>query len=791
MPLQINVDKIPEEPKQYNQWIVWKSVPKKLGDKPSKVPYSPESGRVVSVNPTDKNFWTTFDKAVKSYNSGIYAGIGFVLTADDPFCCVDFDEIKSEYARELQAEFWEKLGHTFAEESPNGFAHFWLKAKLVNGRDRHNIGLYSSLRYMTFTGMPINDNPIAEDQAIADELWVRLGREASSKTEIVVPRKPVNGEIISDDEVLRRACNASNFGKFDICWNGRWQGYYTSASELNQALFNMLGFYSKDDEQVKRLFMSSPSAINDEKGKYRNDQVAKSHVDRMLKKCRDRSFTPTEIDLSSIRANVTNQITALNAAKAEKLETVIEEKIEHYEPLPTRDFVSPLFPQGLVGEIAQAIYDFAPVPVAEIALTGALAFMSGICGRCYNFNGAGLNMYYLLVASSGTGKEAMKEGIDMIYYEVGKGKTGIDCSNFRGPMKIASEQAIIKHFSDSKSKSLLSIYGEVAKEFEKIKNANKASTGFDFQDILLKFYSMSGHGKVLDESIYSDRKNNAGGIENVSFSFLGQSVPKRFFETLTEDMILNGLIPRFVVVEYSGPCGYLSEDMKRADPTLVARLQDFISNAIMLNELNDILHVKVEDEAKNYLREIMKYCTDYKNSTDNEVVKELWNRVHFNIQKLASIIAIGRNAYDPCINMSDVTWAYDFVNKSVRLLTSKVEEGDIGGKADNVSMGQNLHKIMRIVRRWYTEEFTAAEKKTKRYAELKKEGVIPMQYIQQRAAASMKDQHTFKGTVEALVSSGELVRLSHVDKEKIRAKYNWSRYDAEAFTISDDYKFEK
>lgn len=784
MPLPINVDNIPAELKQYNHWVCWKSIPNLNGGKPSKVPYAPLSGRKVSHNPTDRKFWGTFEQAVKAYDRENYAGIGFVLTDDDPFCCVDLDEIKSDYAKELQEEFWNKLTHTFSEQSPGtGNGHIWLKAKLFNGRDRHNIGLYSSLRYMTVTGLPINNNPIVEDQAIADDLWNRLEKPESNKV-VSVPCKTITGAVISDDEVLRRASNAANYDKFNACWSGNWQGRYPSQSEADYALIDMLAFYTSNDEQVRSLFLGSPAA---QKPKYKSH--GKYHTDRMLSRCRDRIFTPPEVDMSIIKTNILNQIAEINATKIEKIEKEIEEKIEHYEPLPTREYVSPLFPSGLVGEIAQAIYDFAPVPVAEIALTGALAFMSGICGRCYNFNGAGLNMYYLLVASSGTGKEAMKEGIDMLYYEIGKGKSGIDCSNFRGPMKIASEQAIIKHFSDSRSKSLLSIYGEVAKEFEKIKNANKASTGFDFQDILLKFYSMSGHGKVLDESIYSDRKNNAGGIENVSFSFLGQSVPKRFFDTLTDDMILNGLIPRFVVVEYSGPCGYLSENMKRADPALVERLQDFISNAIMLNEENQILQVKVEDEAKNYLREIMKYCTDYKNSTENEVIKELWNRVHFNIQKLAAIVAIGRNAYDPCINSDDVSWAYDFVKKSVHLLTSKVEEGELGGKSENVSMGQNLHKIMRIVRRWYTEEFTAAEKKTKRYAELKKEGVIPMQYIQQRAAAAMKDQHTFKGTIEALISSGELIRLSHADKDKIRAKYNWSRYDAEAFTISEDYKF--
>src|SRR3989338_9153910 len=43
-----------------------------------------------------------------------------------------------------------------------------------------------------------------------------------------------------------------------------------------------------------------------------------------------------------------------------------------------------VFPPGLVGEIAQFIYDAAPYPFFECALFGAHGFMVGICGRTFN-----------------------------------------------------------------------------------------------------------------------------------------------------------------------------------------------------------------------------------------------------------------------------------------------------------------------------------------------------------------------------------------------------------------------
>ncbi|WP_153002696.1 hypothetical protein [Sphingomonas endophytica] len=59
-------------------------------------------------------------------------------------------------------------------------------------------------------------------------------------------------------------------------------------------------------------------------------------------------------------------------------------------------------PPGLIGDVCRFIYDAAPHPNCDIALTGAIGFLAGVCGKAYNtYTNAGLNQYLLLLASTG------------------------------------------------------------------------------------------------------------------------------------------------------------------------------------------------------------------------------------------------------------------------------------------------------------------------------------------------------------------------------------------------------
>lgn len=104
-------EKIPQPLLDCEQWLVWdtdQKLPKQI------------TGDMASV--TDPTTWTTFDLAVERYNAGDLRGVGFVFTADDPYCGVDLDGCRdaetgevAEWAREVVV-----MLDSYSEVSPSG-----------------------------------------------------------------------------------------------------------------------------------------------------------------------------------------------------------------------------------------------------------------------------------------------------------------------------------------------------------------------------------------------------------------------------------------------------------------------------------------------------------------------------------------------------------------------------------------------------------------------------------------------------------------------------------------------
>lgn len=82
-------DNFPRELRDLAQWVVWRFETRQGQDKPTKVLYNLATGqRADSTNPAT---WGTFDNASATFTRGGYAGVGFVVTADDPYVGVDLD----------------------------------------------------------------------------------------------------------------------------------------------------------------------------------------------------------------------------------------------------------------------------------------------------------------------------------------------------------------------------------------------------------------------------------------------------------------------------------------------------------------------------------------------------------------------------------------------------------------------------------------------------------------------------------------------------------------------------
>jgi primase-polymerase (primpol)-like protein len=101
--------------------------------------------------------WSTFSEALKAYETGRYAGIGFVFCSADPYSGIDLDNCRDPETGELTPNACDLLNDfegAYIEISPSGTGvHVIVRGKLPEkGKRRDWVEAYSQDRYFTITG---------------------------------------------------------------------------------------------------------------------------------------------------------------------------------------------------------------------------------------------------------------------------------------------------------------------------------------------------------------------------------------------------------------------------------------------------------------------------------------------------------------------------------------------------------------------------------------------------------------------------------------------------------------
>ncbi len=231
------------------QWVCWRS--SERNGKRTKVPYSPSTG--VRARSDDPETWGTLAEAREAVRENDYDGIGFVFTADDPFCGIDLDGCLDPETGEVEPwalEIVEELD-SYTEISPSGTGlHILVRGTLPSDGNRNGkVEMYDRGRFFTVTGRRLvgTSHLIEERQAQVEALHVRLFppcQQASPATD--ESSAPAND--LSDEEVLRRAGSARSGERFARLWTGDRAGY-ASDSEADLALCSMLAFWTGPDEE--------------------------------------------------------------------------------------------------------------------------------------------------------------------------------------------------------------------------------------------------------------------------------------------------------------------------------------------------------------------------------------------------------------------------------------------------------------------------------------------------------------------------------------------------------------
>jgi len=261
-----NIANVPDALRECLQWVVWRLVDKPGQSKPAKVPFNARTGEAAST--TNHDTWSSFDDACQAYESGDYAGVGFVFTQNDPYVGVDLDGVRdpetgviNEQGKSIVASLW-----SYTEVSPSGKGlHVigcgqlqygaWHKAKT----DQGEIEMYSEGRYFTITGVSHNGNkprPVNDFQRALVEIQAKYAKPVPAEAHLTPA--PVPTFDISDQELLEKACNASNGNKFRDLWAGVTSTYGGDDSAADMALCSLLAFWTgRDADWMDRLFRQS------------------------------------------------------------------------------------------------------------------------------------------------------------------------------------------------------------------------------------------------------------------------------------------------------------------------------------------------------------------------------------------------------------------------------------------------------------------------------------------------------------------------------------------------------
>lgn len=197
-----------------------------------------------------RNTWGSFEKAVETA-VGRGLGLGFVLTEDDPYTCVDLDGCVEQDGQvtETTRAILDMLSG-WVELSPSGRGlHVWVRNEEPVNRRTTGIEVYSHNRWMTVTG---RSNPQASleipDRTRALQELIR-GYFPEGGSAFIAP-----AVVLEEDQVLWKRLFASQHGGFfQSLFAGDISVCNDDHSRAVIMLANTLAALTGDGPRVKRL----------------------------------------------------------------------------------------------------------------------------------------------------------------------------------------------------------------------------------------------------------------------------------------------------------------------------------------------------------------------------------------------------------------------------------------------------------------------------------------------------------------------------------------------------------
>lgn len=751
------------------------------------------AGNVRLADHGDPSTWLEFEDAV-SYARELRMGIGYCMHPDDPFTVVDLD-VKTQESHPDKPELWstpedlERLhsicrhldSYTELSQSRRG-VHIWTRGKIGRGRHRDGVEMYSQTRFMVCTGESIHTppKPIADRQAMLTNM-ASLMDEISERPEALIE----GTTDLSDEELWNRATGADNAAKFNKLWRGEWADMgYPSQSEADLSLMSMLTFYSRDNEQCRRLFRRSAlgqreKAVKNDRyldytlrlirGRQKREDDALSRVQQQADALMERLRHPVGAGVATTGEGAPD---AAGIAAALAYSAQLQAQGPTLHPAPERAPTAPpapateiQWPPGLTGAIAQFIYGAAPRPVREVAIVSALGWMAGVCGKAWVIPGSGLNLYLILVARSAVGKEAMHTGLGALTHRLRESLP--ICNNFVTFDDFASGPALAK--ACAANPSFLHVAGEFGRKLQQFANGANGPLQ-TLRTTMTHLYQKSGPASIVGGISYSNKDSNVAAISGVAYSMLGETTPDTLYAALTQSMMEDGFLSRFTMVEYNGTRPPLNQHAVIVPHNdLVAWCHNLCHAAGMNIGKHTPEMVRRTDAAQALMDAFDAECDVQINATNEEAKRQMWNRAHLKVCRIAALLCIGCNHTVPVIDVPHVEWAIDLIRRDIAIMANRMASGDVG-QGDEARHKKLLHIMHEFLTKPLGPGYGVPQA-------MQRDGVVPRKYLQQRVASvaafyqhPLGSKRALDDAIQNCVDSGWMVEIP---KEKAGEAYTF------------------
>lgn len=275
---------IPIELREYKQWLWFKKIRKqdlKGKEKILKLPVSPIS--LKSDNWNNKEQWADFETAVNNIESSGCDGLSFVLSRDDPFVCIDLDNV----SRDMRERFFRDFHDTYIETSQSGKGlHIFVKGEIAQNFNNQveKVEMYQENRCIAMTGDThkfenSGEGKVISKQSELDKYYKLFAPKDSIRKKILTYQR--SNSVPETDKVIETMCMYNAKAK------ALFEGSYTSgdASKDDFGLLLFLNSFTHGNaEMMKEIFLQSALNRIDDRSKRRTEKGYLKYLEDSISK---------------------------------------------------------------------------------------------------------------------------------------------------------------------------------------------------------------------------------------------------------------------------------------------------------------------------------------------------------------------------------------------------------------------------------------------------------------------------------------------------------------------------